>query len=89
MRRLGLRCLLSALSMVVSLEVQAQSTAPKGEWRAFGAEAANTKYSPLEQITADNFSDLEIAWRWTSLSAEVAIQDDAIRPGPFKTAPLW
>ena len=88
MRRVGLRYLLSGLSMVASVEGQAQSTEPKGEWRAFGAEAANTKYSPLEQITADNFSDLEIAWRWTSLSAEVATQNDAIRPGPFKTAPL-
>ena len=42
--------------------LQAQS-APVGEWRAFGADAANTKYSPLDQITAENFTELQIAWR--------------------------
>ena len=54
---------------------------PVGEWRAFGADPANTKYSPLDQITPDNFTELEIAWRWRSLSAEVADSHEAIRPG--------
>ena len=67
---------------------RAQSPAPVGEWRAFGADPANTKYSPLDQITPENFSELEVAWRWRSLSAEVAASRGAIRPGPFKTAPL-
>ena len=35
-----------------------------GEWRSHGGDTANTKYSPLAQIDADNFADLEIAWRW-------------------------
>ena len=66
----------------------AQTPAPVGEWRAFGADAANTKYSPLDQITPENFAGLEIAWRWRSISGEVAAEHEAIRPGPFKTAPL-
>ena len=81
-------CLLGELSLVIPVQAHGQSSEPIGEWRAFGAEAANTKYSPLEQITADNFTDLEIAWRWKSLSAEVASRDETVRPGPFKTAPL-
>ena len=68
--------------------VSAQTSAPIGEWRAFGADAANTKYSPLDQITSDNFTELEVAWRWRSISGEVAAEHEAIRPGPFKTAPL-
>ena len=68
--------------------VDAQSPAPAGEWRTFGADAANTKYSPLDQITADNFSDLEIAWRWTSVSTDVTSRNESIRPGQFKTTPL-
>jgi len=68
--------------------VEAQSSEGLGEWPVFGGNPANTKYSPLDQITAENFSDLEIAWRWTSLSAEVAERNEAIRPRPFKTTPL-
>ena len=33
------------------------------EWRTYGADLANTRYLPLDQINADNFSDLEVAWR--------------------------
>ena len=34
-----------------------------GEWRSYGGDIANTRYAPLDQITAENFSDLEVAWR--------------------------
>ncbi len=71
-----------------AMSAAAQTPAPVGEWRAFGADAANTKYSPLDQITPENFAELEIAWRWLSISGEVAAEHEAIRPGPFKTAPL-
>ena len=39
-------------------------TVTKGEWPAYGADPANTRYSALDQITAENFSTLEIAWRF-------------------------
>jgi quinoprotein glucose dehydrogenase len=35
-----------------------------GEWRSYGSDLANTRYSPLDQITAENFSKLEVAWRF-------------------------
>jgi quinoprotein glucose dehydrogenase len=35
-----------------------------GEWRHWGADAWSTRYSPLDQINASNFSTLEVAWRW-------------------------
>ena len=38
-------------------------TPAAGEWRAYGGDLANTKYSPLDQITADNFGTLRVAWR--------------------------
>ena len=34
-------------------------TPAAGEWRAYGGDLANTKYSPLDQITADNFRHVE------------------------------
>ena len=35
-----------------------------GEWRHHGGDHASTKYSPLTQIDAGNFSTLQVAWRW-------------------------
>ena len=61
---------------------------PAGEWRAFGADAANTKYSPLDQITVENFRDLEIAWRWTSISTDVTRARPEVNALQFKTIPL-
>lgn len=35
-----------------------------GEWARYGADQGNTRYSPLDQINAENFSRLEVAWRF-------------------------
>ncbi len=35
-----------------------------GEWRSYGGDLANTRYSPLDQVTAENFGKLEVAWRF-------------------------
>ena len=68
---------------------EAQSSRPAGEWHATGGDHTNTKYSPLDQITPDNFTDLEIAWRWTSISTDVTEQNRSIiPPNGFKTTPL-
>ncbi len=45
----------------------AQYGAQDGEWRSYGGDVGSTKYSPLDQITRDNFEQLEIAWRWSSV----------------------
>ena len=37
---------------------------PAGEWRYIGGDAAQTRYSPLDQITAANFETLQTAWTW-------------------------
>ncbi|MGE0461375.1 MAG: pyrroloquinoline quinone-dependent dehydrogenase [Vicinamibacterales bacterium] len=34
-----------------------------GEWPTYGGDLASTKYSPLDQITPQNFSSLHVAWR--------------------------
>ena len=41
-----------------------QATAQDGEWRYIGGNAAHTRYTPLNQITAENFEELELAWLW-------------------------
>ena len=35
-----------------------------GEWRYQSGDAGGTRFSPLDQIDADNFGDLEPAWLW-------------------------
>ena len=39
--------------------------APKnGEWRSWAGDLGATRYAPLDQINAANFSSLEVAWRF-------------------------
>ena len=40
------------------------SGAADTEWRNYAGDLANTRYAPLDQINADNFSKLEVAWRF-------------------------
>ena len=69
--RVGL--FLGALSVGVG-NAGAQSSGPwqrygteNGEWRSYAGNTAGQKYSPLDQINADNFSRLDVAWEWTSV----------------------
>ncbi|HVS62030.1 MAG TPA: pyrroloquinoline quinone-dependent dehydrogenase [Thermoanaerobaculia bacterium] len=39
-------------------------SAEEGEWRYWGGDPASTRYSPLDQIDAENFEDLTVAWIW-------------------------
>jgi quinoprotein glucose dehydrogenase len=41
-----------------------QAGATSGEWRAYAADIASTRYSPLDQVNAGNFDSLEVAWRF-------------------------
>ncbi|MFP6584354.1 MAG: pyrroloquinoline quinone-dependent dehydrogenase [Candidatus Hydrogenedentota bacterium] len=59
--------LMGLLIVCVLPPASAQTT--NGEWRSYGGDLASSKYSPLDQINADNFSNLEIAFRWKSVDA--------------------
>jgi len=43
-----------------------------GQWEFLGGDAAHTRYSPANQITADNFEDVEEAWVWDGASFNAA-----------------
>ncbi|MQA28972.1 MAG: PQQ-binding-like beta-propeller repeat protein [Luteitalea sp.] len=45
----------------------------RGEWPTYGGDLASTKYSPLDQITGDNFASLKIAWRTKSPDASLSM----------------
>ncbi len=42
----------------------AQSHGKDSEWPTYAADLAGSRYRPLDQINASNFSKLEIAWRF-------------------------
>ena len=46
----------------------AQTGAKNGEWSTYGGDLGNTRYSPLSQIDATNFSKLQLAWRFNTVS---------------------
>ena len=71
MSRNDCRRLLTLASVIVVLtpllplglgQAAIQPSTKKGEWPTYGADLANTRYSPLDQINATNFSKLQLAW---------------------------
>jgi quinoprotein glucose dehydrogenase len=82
---LGVAVCASVGTLVQGAAAQGAATggaAPLGEWQTYGGDLRSTRYSPLDQITAANFSDLEVAWRFKT---------DALGPRPefnFQATPL-
>ena len=69
------------LSFALTAAAQEPGTA-SGEWPSYGGDLTHRRYSPLDQITAENFSELELAWRFST---------DNLGPRPetnFQSTPL-
>ena len=64
----------TAMSLAVPLV--AEQDGAEGEWRSYASDISGTKYAPLDQITGDNFGDLELAWRWGSADTHLPYGDD-------------
>ncbi len=59
----------------VCAPVWAQYGVTDGEWRHYAGDAGSTKYSALDQINADNFDQLQTAWRWQSLDGGLNLEN--------------
>ena len=98
-----MRRLCAAIGFVLlGASIAAQSGARNGEWRSYAGDVGSTRYSPLDQIDAANFSKLEIAWRFktdslgprpeyqfegTPLMANgIVYSTDMIEPEPYQQA---
>jgi len=66
-RHLASTAVACALFTLVTVALPAQPSVPAGEWRVYGSDLANSKYSPLDQINRDNFRRLQVRWRWKSV----------------------
>lgn len=77
-----LACILLSAG-VVQAQSDVSSQQAQGEWPTYGANLASHRYSPLEQINADNFKDLEVAW---------SLKTDFLGPRPdglYSATPLY
>ena len=43
-----------------------QEGTSNANWRSYGSDTSNTRYSPLSQIDAGNFSKLQVAWTFST-----------------------
>jgi quinoprotein glucose dehydrogenase len=81
MRRVTLFLLVGVLAST-TVGLHGQPRRKVGEWTTYGSDLASTRYSPLDQITKDNFNKLEVAWRFKT---------DSLGPRPefnFQVTPL-
>jgi quinoprotein glucose dehydrogenase len=61
--------LLALIVGVATVSMRGQTPAAKvGEWPTYGGDLASTRYSPLDQINATNFSKLQLAFRFRTES---------------------
>ncbi len=67
---------LLAVSMA-AVPATAQAPDPGGEWPSYGGTNWSQKYSPLDQIDASNFEQLELVWNWQS--TDVALIESLTR----------
>jgi len=82
-RNLRVIAIVSVIGGLVWANARVSGQAKKpGEWPTYGGDLASTRYSPLDQITKENFNKLEVAWRFKT---------DALGPRPefnFQGTPL-
>ena len=63
------RILVLLIAVATAAQTTTTSSTQIGEWPTYGGDLANSKYSPLDQITAANFATLRPAWRAKSPDA--------------------
>jgi len=62
--QLTVTCLTISLLGTAELAAAQEQGTANGEWPTYGGNLSHDRYSPLDQITAENFSELELAWRF-------------------------
>ncbi|HXG90699.1 MAG TPA: pyrroloquinoline quinone-dependent dehydrogenase [Vicinamibacterales bacterium] len=74
MTKLAVVCALAITTLQAQTPATpARASTARGEWPTYSGDLAGTKYSPLDQITRDNFSTLRIAWRTKSPDSLISV----------------
>ncbi len=59
--------ILMVITGFINFSVQADEPGTKnGEWHQYTGDVKGSRYSPLDQITADNYEDLELVWSFST-----------------------
>jgi glucose dehydrogenase len=85
-RALGSALATAVLGAVAVAPLSAQGLergTPTGEWRSWGADDYGTRYTPLDQINADNFEQLQVAWTWRGDNFSPGGPDPIMRSTPI------
>ena len=74
-------------AMVLSPRIAAQ------DWPSYGGDNGSQKYSILDQINADNVSELEVSWEWESVdnptvAANLEAGNNRAVPAAYKATPI-
>src|SRR5215831_5350613 len=80
-------CCLLAVSFG-TMSAGRRDSAAKGEWRYYGGDRGNRKYSPLDQINAANVNTLKVAWTWASPDLKLMEQNQKLFTLGFEATPL-
>jgi len=61
--------IVAAFLFVLALVLPAEAAPPGeaggiAEWPSYGGDPGGSRYTPLDDINAENLSDLEIAWSY-------------------------
>ena len=54
------------------------ASAQDGGWTHWGGDERSTRYTPFDQIDAENFEDMEVAWLWRGDSSRRFVVAPAI-----------
>ncbi|MDP6537325.1 MAG: pyrroloquinoline quinone-dependent dehydrogenase [Gammaproteobacteria bacterium] len=76
---------LTVLLLALTLSNWVFSQEPIGEWRAVAGDKASTKYSPLDQISANNIANLQEVWTWNAMALDTSTGNS---PRGFRSTPL-
>jgi len=80
----------AAIPLLGDLATLAQTPAAaraSAEWRQYAGDNASTKYSRLDQINAENFNKLKVAWTWRSVE-EPVVTAHQLRTWAWESTPL-
>ena len=71
---------LSLTAPVLAQHVNDRPGDEPGEWRFIGGDAGHTRSTPLAEINAENFEDIEVEWTW---------EDSSFGSTPPRSTPVY
>ena len=78
----------AVVGVLSSLAAVPNAAGQTGEWRAYAADKAGSKYSPLDQIDAESVHDLRVVWRQSTIPESTREGNTMRAPGASQNTPL-